>query len=67
MRVRPSKQLGFLIQKQWVRKYHTKHFLCSIGFIIYILRQSLLFTFPQEKLSFVDSTHKAKVLKVAIK
>ena len=30
----------FLIQKQRVRKYRTKHFPCGIVFIIYILRHS---------------------------
>ena len=30
----------FLIQKQRVRKYRTKHFPCCIVFIIYILRHS---------------------------
>ena len=37
-----SKQVIFLIQKQRVRKYRTKHFPCGIinVFIIYILRHS---------------------------
>ena len=30
----------FLIQKQRVGKYRTKHFTCGIVFIVYILRQS---------------------------
>ena len=30
----------FLIQKQRVRKYRTKHFACGIVYIIYILRHS---------------------------
>ena len=35
-----SERLKFLIQKQRVRKYRTKHFSCGIVFIIYILRHS---------------------------
>ena len=35
-----SKRVRFLIQKQQVRKYRTKHFPCGIVFIIYILRHS---------------------------
>ena len=33
-------RVRFLIQKQRVRKYRTKHFPCGIVFIIYILRHS---------------------------
>ena len=40
-----SERLKFLIQKQRVRKYRTKHFSCGIVFIIYILRYSSFFTF----------------------
>ena len=35
-----SERVRFLIQKQRVRKYRTKHFPCGIVFIIYILRYS---------------------------
>ena len=35
-----SERVRFLIQKQRVRKYRTKHFPCGILFIIYILRHS---------------------------
>ena len=35
-----SERVRFLIQKQRVRKYCTKHFPCGIVFIIYILRHS---------------------------
>ena len=35
-----SERVRFLIQKQRVRKYRTKHFPCGIVFIIYILRHS---------------------------
>ena len=35
-----SERGRFLIQKQRVRKYRTKHFPCGIVFIIYILRHS---------------------------
>ena len=35
-----SERVRFLIQKQRVRKYHTKHFPCGIVFIIYLLRHS---------------------------
>ena len=35
-----SEQVRFLIQKQRVHKYRTKHFPCSIVFIICILRHS---------------------------
>ena len=35
-----SERVRFLIQKQQVRKYRTKHFPCGIVFIIYILRHS---------------------------
>ena len=35
-----SERVRFLIQKQRVRKYCTKHFPCGIVFIIYILRRS---------------------------
>ena len=35
-----SEGVRFLIQKQRVRKYRTKHFPCGIVFIIYILRHS---------------------------
>ena len=35
-----SERVRFLIQKQRVGKYRTKHFPCSIVFIIYILRHS---------------------------
>ena len=35
-----SERIRFLIQKQRVRKYRTKHFPCGIVFIIYILRHS---------------------------
>ena len=35
-----SERVKFLIQKQRVRKYRTKHFPCRIVFIIYILRHS---------------------------
>ena len=33
-----SERVRFLIQKQRVRKYRTKHFPCGIVFILYILR-----------------------------
>ena len=33
-------RVRFLIQKQRVRKYRTKHFPCGIVFIMYILRHS---------------------------
>ena len=35
-----SERVRFLIQKQRVRKYCTKHFPCGIVFIIYMLRHS---------------------------
>ena len=35
-----SERVRFLIQKQRVHKYRTKHFPCGIVFIIHILRQS---------------------------
>ena len=35
-----SERVRFLIQKQRVRKYRTKHFPCGIVFILYILRHS---------------------------
>ena len=35
-----SEWVRFLIKKQRVRKYRTKHFPCGIVFIIYILRNS---------------------------
>ena len=35
-----SERVRFLIQKQRVRKYRTKHFPCGIVFITYILRHS---------------------------
>ena len=35
-----SEQVRFLIQKQRVRKYRTKHFPCGIVFILYVLRHS---------------------------
>ena len=35
-----SERVRFLIQKQGVRKYRTKHFPCGIVFSIYILRHS---------------------------
>ena len=35
-----SERVRFLIQKQRVRKYRTKHFPCGIVFIIYIRRHS---------------------------
>ena len=35
-----SERVRFLIQKQRVGKYRTKHFTCVIVFIIYILRHS---------------------------
>ena len=35
-----SERVRFLIQKQRVRKYRTKHFPCGIVFIIHILRHS---------------------------
>ena len=35
-----SERVTFLIQKQRVRKYRTKHFPCGIVFIIYVLRHS---------------------------
>ena len=35
-----SERVRFLIQKQRVGKYRTKHFTCGIVFIIYILRHS---------------------------
>ena len=35
-----SERVRFLIQKQRVRKYRTKHFPCGIVFIIYVLRHS---------------------------
>ena len=35
-----SERVRFLIQKQRVGKYRTKHFTCSIVFIVYILRHS---------------------------
>ena len=35
-----SERVRFLIQKQRVCKYRTKHFPCGIVFIIYILRHS---------------------------
>ena len=38
-----SERVRFLIQKQRVRKYRTKHFPCGIVFIIYILRFKFLF------------------------
>ena len=36
-----SERVRFLIQKQRVRKYRTKHFPCGIVFIIHILRHSI--------------------------
>ena len=33
-------RVRFLIQKQRVGKYRTKHFTCGIVFIVYILRHS---------------------------
>ena len=35
-----SERVRFLMQKQRVRKYRTKHFPCGIVFIIYMLRHS---------------------------
>ena len=35
-----SERVRFLIQKQRVGKYRTKHFTCGIVFIVYILRHS---------------------------
>ena len=35
-----SERVRFLIQKQRMRKYRTKHFPCGIVFILYILRHS---------------------------
>ena len=40
------KRVSFLIQKQWVRKYCTKHVLCCNLFILYWLRFSPTTRFP---------------------
>ena len=50
----------FLIQKQQVRKYRTKHFPCGIAFIIYILRHSSFwrpFYFKSLKNAKIAATH----------
>ena len=44
-----SERVRFLIQKQRVRKYCTKHFTCGIVFIIYILRFKVLFIVFNDK------------------
>ena len=53
-------RVRFLIQKQRVRKYRTKHFPCGIVFIIYILRHSLFwrpFYFKSLKMLKFAATH----------
>ena len=56
-----SERVRFLIQKQRVRKYRTKHFPCGIVFIIYILRLihrfGGLFTLNLSKMLKFAATH----------
>ena len=53
-----SERVRFLIQKQRVRKYRTKHFPCGIVFIIYILRHSSFW-----RLFYFKSFKNAKISK----
>ena len=53
-------RVRFLIQKQRVRKYRTKHFPCGIVFFIYILRHSSFwrpFYFKSLKNAKIAATH----------
>ena len=49
-------RLRFLIQKQRVRKYRTKHFPCGIVFIMYILKHSSFW-----RPSYFESFKNAKI------
>ena len=51
-------RVRFLIQKQRVRKYRTKHFPCGIVFFIYILRHSSFW-----RLFYFKSFKNAKISK----